>query len=215
MYTIKKFAELTNTTPRTIKYYEEIGLLTPSRNHSGYRIYSEEDYEKVEAIQILKIYGLSLKEIQVLIQDNSIDKKQHIYDLQIQYLSQQIQKLENQKEFLKQRSQLLYLYKEDSSFCKNICITDRFSFFPHKQWETTDFLKTGLHTILEWYQDGIYQGYLVKDIQGEVSFEKNVLKGYFIEGNISEISFPQNYLLIPFHGDDQFFVAFCLEIIKY
>lgn len=41
-YTIKKLAQLSGVTVRTLRYYDQIGLLKPARiNSSGYRIYGE------------------------------------------------------------------------------------------------------------------------------------------------------------------------------
>ena len=49
---------------RTIRFYEEAGLLSPSeRRPSGYRIYTAQDVEKLRFIQQAKRFGLTLKEI--------------------------------------------------------------------------------------------------------------------------------------------------------
>lgn len=41
-YTIKKMASLSGVSARTLRYYDEIGLLQPARiNSSGYRIYGQ------------------------------------------------------------------------------------------------------------------------------------------------------------------------------
>lgn len=50
--------------PRTIRYYEAIGLLPqPSRTRSGYRRYGNEDRERLEFIANAKALGLSLHQI--------------------------------------------------------------------------------------------------------------------------------------------------------
>lgn len=212
MYTIQKVAKITHTTVRAIKYYEEIGLIHPQRNSAGYRIYDNDDVENIEAIQILKMYGLSLKEIKVLIPKNDLKKKIQIYDLQIDYLENQIQLLNDQKDFLRQRSQLLHLYQEHSDFCQNIHIQDSFEFYPQKTWETMDYLENGLHTILEYYKNGQYQGCLIKNNKGKFSFSQN-LKGYFLEGDISQHVQCRECALIPFHNKDDKVISFCIEIL--
>ncbi|NVD82406.1 MerR family DNA-binding transcriptional regulator [Enterococcus faecium] len=41
-YTIKKMSEISGVSPRTLRFYDEIGLLKPARiNSSGYRIYGK------------------------------------------------------------------------------------------------------------------------------------------------------------------------------
>ena len=50
--------------PKTIRYYETIGLLPqPSRTHAGYRRYGNEDRERLQFIAKAKALGLSLHQI--------------------------------------------------------------------------------------------------------------------------------------------------------
>ncbi len=51
-------------TPRTIRYYEELGLLDPPlRIEKGIRLYSKEDIKRIKFILKLKELGLTLKEM--------------------------------------------------------------------------------------------------------------------------------------------------------
>jgi MerR family transcriptional regulator, repressor of the yfmOP operon len=62
---IDQVAARTGLTKRTLRYYEEIGLLEPStRTEGGYRLYSEADIEHLERIKRLRdLLGFSLAEI--------------------------------------------------------------------------------------------------------------------------------------------------------
>ena len=43
-YTIQKLAHLAGVSTRTLRYYDEVGILKPARiNSSGYRIYSQKE----------------------------------------------------------------------------------------------------------------------------------------------------------------------------
>jgi DNA-binding transcriptional MerR regulator len=55
---IGDLAALTGASPRTLRYYEEQGLLQPARSGAGYRLYSEQDIETVRRIQLLLSAGL-------------------------------------------------------------------------------------------------------------------------------------------------------------
>lgn len=47
---------------RTIRYYEEIGLVTPSgRTEGGFRLYTESDVERLHLVKALKPIGMSLE----------------------------------------------------------------------------------------------------------------------------------------------------------
>jgi len=63
-------ARLVGTTPRTIRYYEEIGLLPEARQRpSGrHRSYTEADVERLrEAMRLKDLLGLSLEELKMLL----------------------------------------------------------------------------------------------------------------------------------------------------
>jgi DNA-binding transcriptional MerR regulator len=68
---IGEVAELTGTTPRTIRYYEEIGLLPGEhdRAQGKHRAYTEADVERVrEIIRLRDLLGLSLEELSALLE---------------------------------------------------------------------------------------------------------------------------------------------------
>ncbi|WP_159150204.1 MerR family transcriptional regulator, partial [Clostridium neonatale] len=69
---ISEFAKRSGVTIKTLLHYEKIGLLIPSsRNGNGYRVYLEEDFLKLQQITTLKYIGLSLKEINHIINENN------------------------------------------------------------------------------------------------------------------------------------------------
>ena len=67
---IGEVAERTGVTQRTLRFYEEKGLLkAPSRMEGGFRLYSEEDVRRVEQIRRLKsLLGFSLAEIKDMVE---------------------------------------------------------------------------------------------------------------------------------------------------
>ena len=71
---IGEVAELTGTTPRTIRYYEEIGLLDPGpeRAQGKHRCYTQSDVERVrEIIRLRDLLGLSLEQLSQLLEAES------------------------------------------------------------------------------------------------------------------------------------------------
>jgi DNA-binding transcriptional MerR regulator len=68
---IGEVAELTGTTPRTIRYYEEIGLLpeVSDRASGKRRLYTKEDVERLgELIRLRDLLGLSLDDLKRLVE---------------------------------------------------------------------------------------------------------------------------------------------------
>lgn len=61
---IGELAEKAGVTPRTIRYYENLGLVSPSeREGTGFRYYTEIELAKLQKIDCLKSLGLTLSEI--------------------------------------------------------------------------------------------------------------------------------------------------------
>jgi MerR family transcriptional regulator, repressor of the yfmOP operon len=66
---IGQVAEQTGTTPRTIRYYEELGLLTSAsgREPGAHRTYDGADVERLrELLRLRRVLGLSLDELREL-----------------------------------------------------------------------------------------------------------------------------------------------------
>ncbi|QNK41000.1 MerR family transcriptional regulator [Caproicibacter fermentans] len=63
-YSIQKFAGLSGISTRTLRYYDEIGLLKPERlSSSGYRIYGDSQVRRLQQILFYRELGVSLDEI--------------------------------------------------------------------------------------------------------------------------------------------------------
>jgi len=59
--TIGELAGELQLNPKTIRYYEEVGLLPkPRRSESGYRLYSRYEIERLRLVKRAKLLGLSL-----------------------------------------------------------------------------------------------------------------------------------------------------------
>ena len=73
-YSIKELSELAGVSARTLRYYDEIGLLKPSRvNEAGYRYYGEREVESLQQILFYRERGFELKTIQRIIYDENFD----------------------------------------------------------------------------------------------------------------------------------------------
>ena len=64
-------ADLFNITTKTLRHYEKVGLLQPTRSENGYRVYGPADVVRIQRIRSLHTLGLSLRRIKdVLDSDN-------------------------------------------------------------------------------------------------------------------------------------------------
>ena len=80
--------ERTGLERATIRFYEKVGLITPSRTENGYREYSETDCDHLMKIKLLRQLGLSVETIKALQQGN--EDFHSAMEKQIHQLSQTI-----------------------------------------------------------------------------------------------------------------------------
>ena len=64
LYSVGQTAKMTGVTPRTLRYYDKIGLLSPALiRENRYRFYGEREIEKLKRILLFRSFGFPLEEI--------------------------------------------------------------------------------------------------------------------------------------------------------
>src|SRR5690554_2842817 len=80
-YTIKDISSMAGVSTRTLRYYDEIGLLSPCRiTSSGYRIYGEEEINKLQQILFYREFGLPLERIKHLLGQEGYDREKTLLE---------------------------------------------------------------------------------------------------------------------------------------
>ncbi|MCL6570764.1 MAG: MerR family transcriptional regulator [Bacillus sp. (in: Bacteria)] len=73
-YTVQKLGSLAGVSTRTLRYYDEIGILKPARiNSSGYRIYGQAEVNCLQQILFYRELGVSLESIKDIVTAPSFD----------------------------------------------------------------------------------------------------------------------------------------------
>jgi len=76
-YTVQKLGSLSGVSARTLRYYDEIGILKPARiNSSGYRIYGQAEVDRLQQILFYRELGLGLDNIKEIVTAPSFDGAQ-------------------------------------------------------------------------------------------------------------------------------------------
>ncbi|WP_339371107.1 MerR family transcriptional regulator [Paenibacillus elgii] len=109
LWKVGELAKLTGLTIRTLRFYDQIGLFSPSaHSDSGHRLYNEADLSRLQQILSLKELGLSLEEIKSVVTGGHFSPLE-IVSLQITRLKETIrmqQKLLSELEYV---SNLMHL----------------------------------------------------------------------------------------------------------
>lgn len=104
---IGDIANLTGLTVRTLRFYDQIGLFSPSEHtESGHRLYNESDLSRLHQILSLKELGLSLEEIKSVLTGRQISPLE-IVNLQINRVKEQIKLQQKLLEQLEHVSKLM------------------------------------------------------------------------------------------------------------
>ncbi|MGB0750830.1 MAG: Cu(I)-responsive transcriptional regulator [Gammaproteobacteria bacterium] len=64
---INKAAERTGITAKTLRYYEDIGLVTPHRKDNGYRDYDADDVQRLKFLRRSRDLGFSIEDCRSLL----------------------------------------------------------------------------------------------------------------------------------------------------
>lgn len=106
---IGEFAKLADTNLRTLRYYEELGLIRPAHRSEGkFRFYSKDQLKRIAAIKRLQGLGLALKEIQEIMVPTAgeklgaMDHMRESLDKQIALVGERLQSLQREYDELKQ-----------------------------------------------------------------------------------------------------------------
>lgn len=81
MKTVKDMSEISGISIRTLRYYDEIGLLKPTKlTNSGYRLYDNKALEKLQEIMFFRELEIPLNDIKKIMENPNYDKEQVLLD---------------------------------------------------------------------------------------------------------------------------------------
>ncbi|WP_411344874.1 MerR family transcriptional regulator [Paenibacillus sp. WLX1005] len=122
LYKIDEVATECNLTKRTIRYYEEIGLLAPQRSEGNTRLYTRDDIERLKKIISARdVLGFSLQELQRYIEVMEMlrgqrERYRNITDLQER--RQQLQQIDitlgEQLEMMESKMNTIQSFKQEA-----------------------------------------------------------------------------------------------------
>jgi len=95
MKTVKEVSRLTGVSIRALHHYDAIDLLKPAQvTESGYRLYGDDEIERLYMILVFRELGLPLQEIRDILNAPDYDRNR-VLEQQIQIMQEQSEKLQN------------------------------------------------------------------------------------------------------------------------
>lgn len=91
-YTVQKLGQIAGISTRTLRYYDEIGILKPARiNSSGYRIYGQKEVNLLQQILFYRELGMSLDNIKKIVTSPMFDGAKALREHRAQLLEKRRQ----------------------------------------------------------------------------------------------------------------------------
>ncbi len=108
---IQDFSETTGVSKSALRYYESINLLhSVERNSSGYRVYSDDQVEKIKLISSLRLADVQIKDIQAYLKEEDDKIRQKMMNRWIQLIKERLDILNVSLRYLESDSANNQLY---------------------------------------------------------------------------------------------------------
>lgn len=226
--TVSQFAKLHNINKRTLHYYDEIGIFSPSyKGENGYRYYDYMQGVDFEYIKMLKELNMGLDEIKKYIDNpNEADFKE-IAEIKIDEIEQEIKTLNRRREVLEDKLNKLNkcdLVREKNSINIVECEEEKFFFTPFK-FEDDDLKQLISHIKDVWTVDEYCKGigsFISVDKIERSEFEEydglfiEMLEGMESKNTKNTIIKPKGKYICAYHvGDWDTLPKFYGEIVEY
>ena len=96
-YKIGEISKLYQIGPDSLRYYEELGILTPKRAENGYRMYGLHDLWRLNVIRDLRRLDFSMEQIGEYLKNRSVDTTKELLKTEISLIEEKIALLEHLK----------------------------------------------------------------------------------------------------------------------
>ena len=102
-YKIHEIAQLCGIGVDSLRYYERLGILTPSRDTNGYRLYALKDMYKLNVIRDLRQLGFSMAQIKAYLEKQSVDNTLAMLEQEEQLLQRRLLETQRRIDRIRQR----------------------------------------------------------------------------------------------------------------
>ncbi|OCA55791.1 Zn(2+)-responsive transcriptional regulator [Photorhabdus namnaonensis] len=124
MYRIGQLAKLANVTPDTVRFYEKQGMMEhQNRTEGGYRLYTEQDLQRLRFIRYAKQLGFTLEAITELLSirvdpaHHTCEESKQIVDARLMEVEEKLFEMRKMRDSLKMLSDACCGSSHISTYC--------------------------------------------------------------------------------------------------
>ena len=107
-YKIGEISKLYHIGVDAIRYYESLGLITPKRTESGYRLYSAHDIWRLNVIRDLRELGFGMEQIGAYLKNHTASSTLHMLEEELDSIEKKMTALRRLKENVEQRIETIH-----------------------------------------------------------------------------------------------------------
>lgn len=125
-YKIHEIAQLCGIGVDSLRYYERLGILTPSRDTNGYRLYALKDMYKLNVIRDLRQLGFSMSQIKAYLDHQSVDNTLSMLRQEETLLQERLAETQRRIRRLRQRVSDLHAARSiEAGHCQILSLPER------------------------------------------------------------------------------------------
>lgn len=207
-FKIGEISKLYHIGTDSLRYYEELGILTPKRGDNHYRLYSLSDLWKLNVIRDLRSLDFSMERIKEYMDHRSIQTTEQLLAEELHVIENKIQELQELQENVKNRLHTIQEAKQHPvEKIEEKYIPERRCYMIHSGYETDEEMDMHIKRLLNKDEHNLYiigNNRIGSIIRAE-SIQKQLYRDYesvFIISDRGDETIPEGkYITLCYRGD--------------
>ena len=156
-FKIGEISKLYHIGPDSLRYYEELGILTPKRTENNYRIYSIHDLWRLNVIRDLRSLDFSMERIKEYLDHRSISSTEHLLKEELNIINDKIKTLEELRDNVETRLHTIReAVKQPIGVIEQKYLDTRFCHVIHSGYKTDEEMDMLIKKLLNKDENNLY-----------------------------------------------------------
>ena len=223
-FKIGEISKLYHIGPDSLRYYEELGILTPKRTENNYRIYSIHDLWRLNVIRDLRSLDFSMERIKEYLDHRSISSTEHLLKEELNIINDKIKTLEELRDNVETRLHTIReAVKQPIGVIEQKYLDTRFCHVIHSGYKTDEEMDMLIKKLLNKDENNLY--IIGNNKIGSVLSLNSIILGQFrkyesvfiVDKHGKETIAPGIYITVCYKGDcnqNAFYFPQLLEYAK-
>ncbi|WP_461812246.1 MerR family transcriptional regulator [Faecalimonas sp.] len=156
-YHIGEISKLYHIGTDSLRYYETLGILSPTRSEKGYRLYSLNDLWRLNVIRDLRSLGFSMEQIKTYLNNRTIQSTKQLLTDELSVITEKLQALTNLKENVEERLRTVQeAILQPIGEIRKVYYNRRYCHIIHSSYKTDEEMDMLIKQLLNKDEDQLY-----------------------------------------------------------